>query len=347
MARPRRAGRAAHPGDEALRRRRARDADAHAGLRDGPPRRGPLERRRDPVSRVGIEDVVTNFGDGPVRDSSAGATVAVSEDDFNPFDEARMVSAICGGVRVASACTRPTGAWWARRSSRASCAGSSGCRAGWPRRSRPASPLVLGGDYNVTPADIDVWSPAKAHGGTHVSEPEREALARLRAWGLVDTYRDAAARSRAGSRGGTTGPACSTATRACGSTCCTRRHRSPERVVWAEIDREARKGPPTPSDHAPVVIDLDEPGLAFDAGWYGRASSGSPRGRSRAPERSTAVRPRAAERSPTPLKPAGATTRSAVHVPAQRGDQHGLDRVHPVLGLVEHDRCSATRRPRR
>ena len=33
-----------------------------------------------------------------------------------------------------------------------------------------------------------------------------------------------------------------------------------ERVVWAEIDREARKGPPTPSDHAPVVIDLDEPG---------------------------------------------------------------------------------------
>ena len=34
-----------------------------------------------------------------------------------------------------------------------------------------------------------------------------------------------------------------------------------------EIDREARKGPPTPSDHAPVVIDLDEPGTPFDAGW--------------------------------------------------------------------------------
>jgi exodeoxyribonuclease-3 len=40
-----------------------------------------------------------------------------------------------------------------------------------------------------------------------------------------------------------------------------------ERVVWAEIDREARKGPPTPSDHAPVVIDLDEPGVPFEAGW--------------------------------------------------------------------------------
>jgi exodeoxyribonuclease-3 len=42
-----------------------------------------------------------------------------------------------------------------------------------------------------------------------------------------------------------------------------------ERVIWAEIDREARKGPPTPSDHAPVVIDLDEPGKPFDAGWEG------------------------------------------------------------------------------
>ena len=39
------------------------------------------------------------------------------------------------------------------------------------------------------------------------------------------------------------------------------------RVVWAEIDREARKGKPIPSDHAPLVIDLDEPGHPFDAGW--------------------------------------------------------------------------------
>ena len=39
------------------------------------------------------------------------------------------------------------------------------------------------------------------------------------------------------------------------------------RVVWVEIDREARKGKPVPSDHTPLVLDLDEPGLAFDAGW--------------------------------------------------------------------------------
>jgi exodeoxyribonuclease-3 len=40
-----------------------------------------------------------------------------------------------------------------------------------------------------------------------------------------------------------------------------------ERVVWAEIDREARKGKPVPTDHAPLVIDHDHPGQPFDAGW--------------------------------------------------------------------------------
>jgi exodeoxyribonuclease-3 len=40
-----------------------------------------------------------------------------------------------------------------------------------------------------------------------------------------------------------------------------------DRIVWAEIDREARKGPPIPSDHAPVVVDLDERGAPFEAGW--------------------------------------------------------------------------------
>jgi len=39
------------------------------------------------------------------------------------------------------------------------------------------------------------------------------------------------------------------------------------RVVCAEIDREARKGKPLPSDHAPLVIDIDNPGHSFDASW--------------------------------------------------------------------------------
>src|SRR5260221_2429979 len=41
-------------------------------------------------------DVVTNFGDGPVRDSSAGAADS-DEDDVDPFDEARMLSVVVAG----------------------------------------------------------------------------------------------------------------------------------------------------------------------------------------------------------------------------------------------------------
>jgi exodeoxyribonuclease-3 len=219
------------------------------------------------ASRVGAEEIVANFGDGPVRDSSPGATLAISEDDFNPFDEARMISAVCGGVRVASLYApngREVGSAfyegklrWFERLSR------------WLEETRsPAEPLVLGGDYNVTPSDDDVWDPVAAHGGTHVSLAERAALARLRAWGLADAYRavnTAPGRFswwdyRAGmfhrNEGMRIDLLYATAPVA-------------GRVVWAEIDREARKGPPTPSDHAPVVIDLDEPGHAFDPGWTG------------------------------------------------------------------------------
>ena len=42
---------------------------------------------------------------------------------------------------------------------------------------------------NVAPTDADVWDAVAAHGGTHVSEPEREAFRRLLAWGLTDAYR--------------------------------------------------------------------------------------------------------------------------------------------------------------
>jgi exodeoxyribonuclease-3 len=219
------------------------------------------------ATRMGAEGVITNFGDGPVRDSSSGSTVGVSEDDFDPFDEARMVSAVCGGIRVASLYA-PNGRVvgspfydgklrWFDRLSR------------WLSETRsPDEPLILGGDYNITPSDEDVWDAVAAHGGTHVSGPERAALARLRDWGLVDAYRQvqpALGRFswwdyRAGMFHRNEGmridllyasaPVAS-------------------RVVWAEVDRNARKGPPTPSDHAPVVMDLDESGLAFDPGWTG------------------------------------------------------------------------------
>ena len=132
----------------------------------------------------------------------------------------------------------------------------------------PRTPVVLGGDLNVAPADIDVWDAKACHGGTHVSELERKAFGRLCEWGLVDVYRRQHPEPgrytwwdyRAGNFHKNFGMRIDhllvTAALA-------------ERTRWAEIDREARKGKPIPSDHAPLVIDVDEPGCPFDAGWSG------------------------------------------------------------------------------
>ena len=53
----------------------------------------------------------------------------------------------------------------------------------------PSPPLVVCGDFNVAPDDRDVWDPTKLHGNTHVSPPERAAVAALLDWGLVDVFR--------------------------------------------------------------------------------------------------------------------------------------------------------------
>jgi exodeoxyribonuclease-3 len=233
------------------------------------------------ASREPITDIVTNFGDGPVRDSSAGASVAIEEEDFNPFDEARMVSGVTAGIRFVSLYApngRVVGSpfyegklrWFER------------VRRWLDETQDPGQPLVLGGDLNATPTDADVWSAARAHGGTHVSPPERAALARLREWGLEDLYRRHEPEGgrfswwdyRAGMFHRNEGMRIDLL------------YATPpvaERVVWAEIDREARKGPPTPSDHAPVVVDLDEPGRPFEAGWEGALSRIAARTRPRKP----------------------------------------------------------------
>lgn len=206
------------------------------------------------ASRVGIADVEARFGDPP------GGVDAGDED---PRKEARILAATCGGVRVASVYA-PNG--------RAVGSPFYEAKLGWFARLREwvittgPENLVIGGDYNVAPEDRDVWDPAAAHGGTHVSPREREAYGALLATGLVDAYRE--------------------------------KHAEPERYSWwdyragdfyrnvgmridlflvgakvrsrivdVEIDREARKGKPTPSDHAPLTLDLDEAGKAFDPGW--------------------------------------------------------------------------------
>ena len=178
-----------------------------------------------------------------------------------------MVSAVVGGLRVVSVYA-PNGrtvgspffagklAWYDRLHQ-------------WLRDTcDPLDDIVIGGDFNIAPTDDDVWDPAAVHGGTHVSVQERAAFDRLLAWGLIDAYRASTTRPGA-TPGGTTARACSTRTSGCASTICSCRRRSAERVVDAEIDREARKGPPVPSDHAPLSIDLDEPGVAFDPDWAG------------------------------------------------------------------------------
>jgi len=215
------------------------------------------------ASRVGIADVISNFGQ-PLR---AQATPDVPDDE--PLAEARMVAAVCGGVRVVSLYA-PNGrtldspfyqaklVWYERL-------------ARWLAESRdPGEPMALGGDYNIAPADADVWDPAACHGGTHVSEPERAAFARLCAWGLVDIYRLRQPEPgrytwwdyRAGNFHKNFGMRIDhlLVTKPVAA-----------RAVWVEIDREARKGKPLPSDHAPLVVDLDAPGHAFDAGWVAAA----------------------------------------------------------------------------
>jgi exodeoxyribonuclease-3 len=217
---------------------------------------------------MAVSDVVTNFGDGPVRDSGPGAT-AVAEEDFDPSDEARMLSAVIDGIRYVCLYA-PNGRivgspfydgklrWFARVRR-------------WLDETRdPSESLVLGGDLNVAPTDADVWDATAVHGGTHVSGPERDAFGRLLDWGLVDAYRSRRSEPgrfswwdyRAGNFHKNLGMRIDhlLVTKPLA-----------ERVVWAEIDREARKGTPIPSDHAPLLIDLDEPGKSIDAGWEAAA----------------------------------------------------------------------------
>ena len=219
---------------------------------------------RNPID---ASSIVTNFGDGPVRNSAAGSTTNFSDEDFNPFDEARMLSAVIDGIRFVSVYA-PNGrevgspffagklAWYERLLT-------------WLIESAsPADALVVGGDLNIAPADIDVWDARAAHGGTHVSPEERKAFSDLLAWGMVDGYRSKRPEPdrftwwdyRAGNFHKNLGMRIDHLLVT---------EPVEDRIIWAEIDREARKGVPVPSDHAPLLVDLDAPGVPLDAGWEG------------------------------------------------------------------------------
>jgi exodeoxyribonuclease III len=189
------------------------------------------------LSRVGLEDIVTGLGD-----RAPGF----------PHPEARAVAATCGGVRVYSVYV-PNG--------RVPDSDHYRYKLAWLvslRESVAAAPdsTVVCGDFNIAPTDDDVFDPEAYAGHTHVTPAERQALAELESLGLSDVVRDRWPGEtvftywdyRAGmfhqDLGMRIDLVLATAPVA-------------GRVRAAWVDRQARKGS-GPSDHAPVIVDLDE-----------------------------------------------------------------------------------------
>jgi exodeoxyribonuclease-3 len=115
--------------------------------------------------------------------------------------------------------------------------------------------VAVCGDFNIAPADLDVWDIAALTEATHVSAPERAALDRLLDWGLTDVFRDHHPDVerlfswwdyRAGNFHKGIGMRIDLVL---GSPALA------ERARWSLIDRNARKGK-SPSDHAPLVVEL-------------------------------------------------------------------------------------------
>jgi len=168
--------------------------------------------------------------------------------------EARTVAATCGPVRVRSVYV-PNGRtpddphygyklrWLAA------------LQAGLAADAEGILPFALMGDFNVAPTDADVWDPAAFAGSTHVTPAERAALAGLRQTGLTDVVPRIAKGShpytywdyRAGAFHKDMGMRIDLVYANAAMT---------GSVSDAWVDREARKGK-GPSDHAPVIVDLD------------------------------------------------------------------------------------------
>ncbi len=188
------------------------------------------------LSRVGLDDVVPGIPGGP---------------GF-PEPEARAVSATCAGLRIVSVYV-PNG--------REPDSDHYRYKLEWLASLRDmvaADPehTVICGDINIAPTDDDVFDPDAYVGETHVTEPERAALAELQAVGLHDVVRDRWPGERvfsywdyrAGMFHQDLGMRIDLILAGAGAA---------DRVKAAWVDRHARKGK-GPSDHAPVIADLDE-----------------------------------------------------------------------------------------
>jgi exodeoxyribonuclease III len=188
------------------------------------------------LSKVGLEEVVAGLPGGP---------------GF-PHQEARAVSATCGGIRIVSVYV-PNG--------RTPGSEHYAYKLAWLAALRDlvatgADATIVCGDVNIAPADEDVFDPDAYIGQTHVTGPERAALAELQAVGLRDVVRDRWPDKRvftywdyrAGMFHQDLGMRIDLVLAGAPVA---------ERVKAAWVDRHARKGK-GPSDHAPVIVDLDE-----------------------------------------------------------------------------------------
>jgi len=190
------------------------------------------------LSRVGIEDVVRGFPGEPGYEDAV---------------ESRAIGATCGGVRVWSIYA-PNGRTPDSPHYRYKLAWFGAFRDVLREELGRGVPLAACGDFNVAPTDDDVWDPALFVDSTHVTPPERQALADLRALGLRDvvptpmksphpyTYWDYRAGMFHQNKGMRIDLVYADEVLA-------------GRVGSAYVDREARKGK-GPSDHAPIVVDL-------------------------------------------------------------------------------------------
>jgi exodeoxyribonuclease III len=188
------------------------------------------------LSRAGLDDVVAGLPGGP---------------GF-PHPEARAVAATCGGIRIVSVYV-PNGrtpdsehyhyklAWLASLRETVAAAGEA---------------TIVCGDMNIAPADDDVFDPDAYIGQTHVTPPERAALKELQDVGLRDIVRERWPNERvftywdyrAGMFHQDLGMRIDLVLAS---------DPVADRVKAAWVDRHARKGK-GPSDHAPVIVDLDE-----------------------------------------------------------------------------------------
>lgn len=191
------------------------------------------------VSRVGLDNVLPNFAAG-----------------VEPDTEARIITATCAGVRISSVYV-PNGRELGHDHYRYKLSWMSRLRRHLDVDARPGDDVVVMGDFNIAPEDRDVWDVSKFEGATHVSQPERDVLAEVCAFGVEDTFRhfnqDPGVFSWWDYRGGDFHKGHGMridlilATRSVIN-----------RATSTSIDRDARKGE-KPSDHAPVLLEFGAP----------------------------------------------------------------------------------------